>query len=215
MRVYQLFTQPVSFGDPKIWMMDHCLYAETSSLVHLLSFFAYRKTVKADRIKKHIEISTTRFWFKKSKEYVSFADIEYIDVSERSIINNPGWSKDGIETGFGGREPTKIHHVQVRSKRSPYPINLVRFIDDGRNDYGGLGIFIGDSQTDTPSPGQKKALAYAKRLSAFTGATLWNDRLVQFNFDQGPSKKCPGCGHLISLNAIVCMYCGKSIRNKR
>jgi ribosomal protein L32 len=165
--------------------------------------------VIANRIEKHIEIIVTTFWFYKSKEYIQFNDIEYIDMSVREITNDQGWSLDLNEkTGFGGRNPTQIYYVQARCKSSSYPLNLCRFVDQGIWNLGGFGIYLNDSGTESEGPQKKRADNYAELLSDYTGVELWSNRQVQFAFGQDNLRKCNKCGHEIRLSATICTYCG-------
>jgi hypothetical protein len=204
-----LLKRPVLNIGPAIWTDKNCLYARTSKIFRLLSLFSYSKLVIVNRQKKHIEISITTVWFYKKKQYIQFSDIEYLDISEREIINDPGLSIDPIEkTGFGGRDPTQIYYVQVRTKSSPIPVNLFRFVDEGSWNLGGIGIFFKDSCIEQEGLQKKKANSYAELLSNYIGAKLWRDRNVQFRFDPNNLRKCTKCGHQISLSAESCTYCG-------
>lgn len=201
--------QPILNSGPEIWTDNHCLYARTARISRLLSLGSYSKMVVADRGKKQVEISVTTFWTRKSKKYIAFDDIEYIDISEREIINAKGFALDINEkSGFGGRTPTQIYYVQLRTKSSPYPVNLFEFVDEGTADWGGFGIFANDSDIEPEGPQKKAADNYAGLLADFSGAQLWRDRHVQLNFDPNDSRECSKCGHRISLNASRCIYCG-------
>ena len=201
--------QPVLNNGPEIWTDNSCVYARTPWIVRLSNLFCYSRFVVADRRKKQIELTVTTFWFKKSKEDYPVNEIEYIDISEREILNAKGYAMDMNEkSGFGGRKPTLIYYVQLRTKSTPYPVNLIDFVDEGGWDLGGLGVFTNDSVIEPEGPQKQKADSYAELLSDFIGVKLWRDRHVQFDFDPNKMRECSQCGHRIRLSASRCTYCG-------
>lgn len=208
----RMLKRPVLTPGPDVWTDGGRLYAGTPRIHRCLTLFFYARRVIADRPKKQIEICVTTFWFSTSKTQIPFSDIEAIDISEREMINDQGWSLDNLEkTGFGGSDPTRIYSVQARIKSSPCPVDLFSFVDEGTVNLGGLGMFLDDEGIDPPGPQKKKADRYAGLLSDFIGVPLWRDHPVQFTFDANNTRECAKCGHRISLRAIRCAYCGSEV----
>jgi len=190
---------------PRIWADKNCLYARTSIIYRCLNLFFYSRTVRVDRVRKQIEITVTTFWFFKSKEYIEFSDIEYVDISKREVGESYGFTPDGL----GAFDATEIYYVQVRRKSSPYPFSLFRFIGRGSRYTGWLGVLMGDSIIDTEGWQEEKAYHYASLLSDFTGVKFWRDRSVVPNISTDDFGVCPGCGHKIKLSVRKCVYCGR------
>lgn len=205
MNIYRLLTHQGFNSSAIIWADIDCIYARTSKISRLLTLFSYSKSVIVDRSKKHIEISKVYFWFYKSKKFIKFSDIEYIDVAKTEIVNKS-------EFGFDGRYPTTIYDVLLRKKSAPFQFNLFSFTDEGIWNFGGFfSTLFGNSVIDSEGSQQKKADHYAELISDYIGVKLWKNRNVQLHFDSGLTSECTKCGHLISLTAKACMYCGYEV----
>jgi hypothetical protein len=189
---------------PKVWVEKERLYATTSLIYQILNTFFYSRTVVVDKNSKVIEIIKKTLWLFKSSERIPFTDLIFIDISQREVGEDFGYTPDG----YGARDVTEIFYVQVKTKSNPIPTNLFRFIGDGGRYTGWFGVLLGDSVIDTEGRQREKAQAYAELVSKYTGIPMWQDRKIEFSFSVDQEYKCPKCGH--TSNSIVkkCMYCG-------
>ncbi len=160
---------------PRIWLENKRLYIRTAIIYRILNLFFYSRTVIVDKAKKHIEICIKTFWFWKSRQYIQFKDIEYIDVFRREV-----------EVSHGPALIQNRYYIKVFIKNHSAPSTLFRFIGDESLKFFSNAYGVYDIQGE-------KASNYAELVSKFTGIKLWKNKKVEFKAHPKGQYLCSKC----------------------
>lgn len=207
MSVFETSFLVIDLWLPKISYGSDCITARTCFLLQAVSLFSSVKKVHVSASTKSVTISTRKWWIKNTVERIPHTSIRYVDTSELTVGESPGYTPDGL--GWRDQQENFIPFLMTTGGRK---IELLSFYGAGSVHTGWWGVLLGDSIIDFKGRQEKRAQEFSERIASMLGIPYGIDSKMLADSRSSNNKiKCTGCGHFNSESYTRCLYCGADI----